>query len=510
MNNRTYLYGKSFEVVTDHEPLVALYKSHSRALPVRVAKHIAKLGGFDFVVVYEPGSTNPSDYGSRHPPPDREYTIQERADAGVEDMDEEAEIIVNRISQEMPDAVSMLALRHYTKEDEILRQLMKDVHKGKLSQQLCNSRFKECFLELSVSDGLVLRGEKIVIPAKLRPDVLAAAHEGHPGIVGMLRQLRQAVWWPGMTKDATEFVQTCNTGCAPSVTKNSPPPMVVRETPDRPWQHVAADFKGPIIGNGKSYYFHVTIDLLSRWPEVAVVTSTDFPKLRKCLDETFALHGIPETVTSDNGPPYNSKDWKRYGKEMGFEPIFVSPEHPEGNGVAERFMATLVKTTHAAMAEGKDPKVEVRRRLLNYRNTPHPSTGVAPSQLMMNRPIRTRIPQIIKNPSSSKLQEARLKDQETRADRKKKLDLRKTAQEKEVAIGDKVLVSQRKSTTKPPYDARPFVVTEVKGTQVTAERGNMKRVRNLGKVKVLRPRPKHLKPKNDNNSLMEESSDEEA
>ena len=62
-----------------------------------------------------------------------------------------------------------------------------------------------------MSDGLVLRGEKIVIPAKLRPDVLAAAHEGHPGIVGMLRQLRQAVWWPGMTKDATEYVQTCVT-----------------------------------------------------------------------------------------------------------------------------------------------------------------------------------------------------------------------------------------------------------------------------------------------------------
>ena len=54
MNNRTYLYGQSFEVVTDHEPLVALYNSHSRALPVRVAKHISKLGGFDFTVVYEP------------------------------------------------------------------------------------------------------------------------------------------------------------------------------------------------------------------------------------------------------------------------------------------------------------------------------------------------------------------------------------------------------------------------------------------------------------------------
>ena len=34
-------------------------------------------------------------------------------------------------------------------------------------------------------------------------------------------------------------------------------------------------------------------------------------------------------------------------------------------------MATLVKVTHAAMAEGKDPRIEVQRRLLNYRNTIH-------------------------------------------------------------------------------------------------------------------------------------------
>ena len=48
-------------------------------------------------------------------------------------------------------------------------------------------------------------------------------------------------------------------------------------------------------------------------------------------------------------------------------------------------MATLVKVTHAAMAEGKDPRIEVQRRLLNYRNTIHPSHGKTPASLMMNR-----------------------------------------------------------------------------------------------------------------------------
>ena len=92
------------------------------------------------------------------------------------------------------------------------------------------------------------------------PDVLEAAHKGHPGMESMVRQLRQLYWWPGMTEDIREFVATCNIGCAAATPKNSPPPMVIRETPEEVWQHLAADFKGPIIGNGKSYYFHVVID----------------------------------------------------------------------------------------------------------------------------------------------------------------------------------------------------------------------------------------------------------
>ena len=38
-----YLYGAKFTAVVDHEPLVALYNSHSQELPFRVAKHKIKI-----------------------------------------------------------------------------------------------------------------------------------------------------------------------------------------------------------------------------------------------------------------------------------------------------------------------------------------------------------------------------------------------------------------------------------------------------------------------------------
>ena len=49
--------------------------------------------------------------------------------------------------------------------------------------------------------------------------------------------------------------------------------------------------------------------------------------------------------------------------------VFCSPDHPESNGIAKRFMAVLAKVVHCSLAKGKDPRAEVQRRLLNYRNT---------------------------------------------------------------------------------------------------------------------------------------------
>ena len=104
------------------------------------------------------------------------------------------------------------------------------------------------------------------------------------------------------------------------------------------------------------------------------------------------MFGIPESVTHDGGAPYNSADWKRYAREQGFESRLCTLEHPEANGIAERIMGVLVKTIHAAKAEKKDPRVEIQRRLMNYRNTPHPSTGFSPAELMFRRTLKSRIP----------------------------------------------------------------------------------------------------------------------
>jgi hypothetical protein len=110
--------------------------------------------------------------------------------------------------------------------------------------------------------------------------------------------------------------------------------------------------------------------------------------------------------------------------------------------------------------------------------------------------VRTRLPTARKAMSTEVVQEAREKDKQERLKRKEVRDKRKTAQEKMVKPGDKVLVAQRKTTTKPPFDPNPYTITEVKGTQVTVEReGKRPRKRNLAKIKILKERPERLRAK---------------
>ena len=92
-----------------------------------------------------------------------------------------------------------------------------------------------------------------------------------------------------------------------------------------------------------------------------------------------------------------------------------------------------------------------------------------PSKLMFNRTVRTRLPTVRDPVSTLAVKEAWEKDQQERLKRKEVTDKMKTAQERMVKVGDKVLVAQRKTTTEPPFDPTPYTITEVKGTQADQE-----------------------------------------
>ena len=383
--NRMYLLGTKFVAVVDHKPLLPLFNKVTRPKQARVDRHRMKLAAFDFEVVYEPGNTNPCDYGSRHPPAAaRGLDEAARREQGEED---DTEVYVNRLIQDqLPQAITRKLLRRETAKDETLQKLMEDINIGKCRPAL--HRYQQIFEELTVVEGLVVRGEQLIVPQALQEEVIQLAHEGHQGQDKTLQLLRQSVWFPNMGAGVREFVESC-LPCQAAQARTETEPLKPTEFPAGPWQELHADYKGPI---GKEYYLHVLIDQYSKFPVVQVVKSTSWEHLKPGLQEAFAMHGIPERITTDGGPPYSGHEFAKYCESMGVDHHTTTPEDAQANGFAEAFVKILVKLVHTALVEKRDPRKMVSSYLMAYRATPHKVTGRSPAELLFNRKIRTKLP----------------------------------------------------------------------------------------------------------------------
>ena len=122
--------------------------------------------------------------------------------------------------------------------------------------------------------------------------------------------LREKVWFPGIDKLTDETIKQC-IPCQATGRPDPPQPLAMSELPNGPWQKLHIDFYGPLPS---AEYLLVVIDRYSRFPEVEIVRSTKASTVIPKLDKIFAVHGLPTSVTSDNGPPFNGDDYDRYFK----------------------------------------------------------------------------------------------------------------------------------------------------------------------------------------------------
>ena len=120
-----YLYGlKEFEVVTDHQPLLPLYNSYKETMPPRVKHHKIMTQGYQYKVLYEKWSSNPSDYLSRHPMIDK--NISDEAD---EQWDIEIDTL---ISWMVPEAITLEKIKMATATCSQMQELIATVQRGYL------------------------------------------------------------------------------------------------------------------------------------------------------------------------------------------------------------------------------------------------------------------------------------------------------------------------------------------------------------------------------------------
>ena len=488
--HRYYLLGIQFDSYTDYQPVVPIYSGHRRG-NARVERHRLKVQGFQYEMKYLPGKENPFDYQSRHPLPLETYSTQQLEDMVI-DMDDE--LCINKIiTDDLPDAVILPMIQTATKQDHTMQKLIKAIQKWYTGNDPDLKPYKHVFQELSLAQGVILRGDKLVIPeaefipisSSLRETIVDLAHQG---VVKCKQLLRSRLWFPDLDKMVERKVAGC-LACQATTYTPSRDPLKPSPLPDRPWQKIDIDLWGP-LPSGE--HVIVMVDEYSRYPEVEFVHSTSAAAVVPHVDKIFTTHGFPEQIKTDGGPPFNGIDthqFQQYMKWAGIKHILVSPEDPKANGLADNFMKVVKKVWHTSHIEKKNFKQELFKYLRHYRATPHTSTGRAPSEIMFNRKIRTRLPAYQEPAHDPQL---RAQHDKSKATQKYYKDAKSNVKPHNILIGDKVLLLQKESKTQSRYDPHPYQVTAIKGSQIAAQRDGKVRLRDakmFKKVCANQPQP---------------------
>ena len=140
--------------------------------------------------------------------------------------------------------IDLAAVKFSTAQDHTMNLLKNTVFNGwPPHRKLCPQELWEFWnfrCDLTLEDGLVLKGSRIVIPASMRNQVLQAIHLGHQGENKCILRARESVFWPGISADIRHMVKNCDL-CNKHQPVQPKLPIMQPDLPTRPWEKLGTD-----------------------------------------------------------------------------------------------------------------------------------------------------------------------------------------------------------------------------------------------------------------------------
>ena len=304
---------------------------------------------------------------------------------------------------QIPD-ISPDKLKEMQKSDKSLDRFWKAAQ-GKATQ---DEGLKATFL---IKKGLLYRkpvrprglGEssdtQLVIPSELRHIVLRTAHESvlgcHMGTKNTSQRIQANFWFDGIVGYTHRYCKSwdiCQRTIKHGTVKKAP--MLISKLSDTPFSRISCDLVGPIIPtsqNGYSYILNI-IDLATRYPETIPMKRITTTKVADALKDFFFRMGIPDVISTDNGPQFCSKEMEDFFKMFNIQHIRSTPYHAMSQGVIERFHGSLKKCLMRLCAENtKHWDSFVGPCLYALRETVNNSTGFSPNECVFGRTLKSSV-----------------------------------------------------------------------------------------------------------------------
>ena len=224
---------------------------------------------------------------------------------------------------------------------------------------------------------MLLKGPRLVIPGELQEEYLSHPHEGHLSATKVQENAKQHMYWTGIDADIEDYTKRCQECIKRSQVPKEP--LQPHDIPEGPWRKLGIDY---FTFDGNSYV--LICDYFSKFPFL-YRAKTSFWSLRDRLIDLFSIEGYPDEKVSDNGPPFQSKEFAKYLSGLGIKHTTSSPGYPCSDGFIERHIQTVKNML------SKSSNTRSFQEVLADLRTTHIWTGLpSPAEILHGRNLTTR------------------------------------------------------------------------------------------------------------------------
>ena len=316
----TYLLGRSFVAESDHKPLEMIAMKNLANAPLRLQRMLLELQRYDVTIKYRPG---------------KEMQLADALSCCPARASQEIKLDM-RVDYIAFTKPWIEKLKDSMQRDPILATVYQLTQQGWPHQRRhvphLARRYWDFRDELSTDDGMLLKGPRLIIPGELQEEYLSHLHEGHLSASKVQENAKQHMYWTGIDADIEDYTKQCQECIKRSQVPKEP--LQPHDIPEGPWRKIGIDY---FTFDGNSYV--LICDYFSKFPFL-YRAKTSFWSLRDRLIDLFSIEGYPDEIVSDNGPPFQSKEFAKFLSGLGIKHTTSSPGYPRSNGFIERHIQT--------------------------------------------------------------------------------------------------------------------------------------------------------------------------
>ena len=257
---------------------------------------------------------------------------------------------------------------------------------------------------MNISDGLLCRGRKVIVPNVMKEKVIGLIHaRTHAGEQRTLEMVKRNYFWRGMSNDVAQFCksyQICNQSKAKSTPKQTLQPYEIGQL--RPRNAVAMDVATLPWSYDYHRYFLLIVDMFTRHIELIALQDQTAESIKSAfISGWIHRHGVPRILISDQGRNVDGETINQLCARFGKDKRHSTPYHPEGDGLAERSIGTVKQVMRCLLLEREIPKTDWTCLLSEVgfvcNSMVNSSTGISPHELMYGNRLRDPIDTLLEN-----------------------------------------------------------------------------------------------------------------